>query len=200
VRTGQGAVASGVGHDGGVTQTEPVRAREPKAVGDLLRSLALVVALAAVVVLITFRPQGQSVTPVDYRATLAAAQVGAPFRLLEPVGLPTAWTASSAYYDPPASNLGVASWHIGYVTAEGAYAGFEQTDGVTAGVLRDVLGDPTDLGQTVHVAGTTWQRWASADGDRRALVQTGTGASVVVDGSAGWTELERLAGSLRPGT
>lgn len=165
----------------------------------MVRSLGLVLLLVVVVVLITVRPQGQAVTVVDYRATFAAARSGAPFPLLAPVGLPTTWQATSAYYDPPVSNLGVADWHVGFVTPAGQYAGFEQTDGIGSGVLRDELGDPTDLGRTSTVGGQAWEQWASSSGDRRALVRTAGGVTTVVDGSADWSELEQLAGSLRPG-
>ena len=169
------------GDDAAVPNT---RKRGPATVADMVRSLGLVLLLVLVVVLITFRPQGQAVTPVDYRATLAAARSGAPFALVGPVGLPATWTATSAYYDPAATHLGVTSWHVGFVTAHDAYAGFEQTDGVAAGVLRDVLGDPVDPHQTGSIGGATWSRWVSSGGDRRALVRTSSGVTVVVDGSA----------------
>ena len=195
-----------IGHDGAVTDATPrqqearrTRARGPHTVADMIRSLGLVLLLVVVVVLITFRPQGQAVTVVDYRATLAAARSGAPFPLVGPVGLPDSWKATSAYYDPPLSNLGVAAWHVGFITTAGQYAGFEQTDGIVSGVLRDVLGDPVDLGRTSTIAGQPWAQWASSAGDRRALVRTARGVTTVVDGSADWAELERLAGSLRAG-
>jgi hypothetical protein len=194
-----------IGHDGAVTDTtpqheaQPRRARGPHTVADMIRSLGLVLLLVVAVVLITFRPQGQAVTVVDYRATLTAARSGAPFPLVAPVGLPQTWKATSAYYDPPVSNLGVTAWHVGFITAAGQYAGFEQTDGVGAGVLRDVLGDPVDLSRTSTVAGQPWAQWTSAAGDRHALVRTVGGVTTVVDGSADWAELEQLAGSLRTG-
>jgi hypothetical protein len=195
-----------IGHDGAVTdatpqqqEAQPGRARGPHTVADMIRSLGLVLLLVVVVVLITFRPQGQSVTVVDYRATLAAARSGAPFPLVGPMELPVTWKATSAYYDPPLSNMGVAAWHVGFVTAAGRYAGFEQTDGIASGVLRDVLGDPVDLGRAWTVSDESWERWASSAGDRHALVRSVGGVTTVVDGSADWPELEQLAGSLRTG-
>jgi hypothetical protein len=196
-----------IGHDGGVTETSPSSSspapqpargdRGPHTVADMIRSLGLVLLLVVVVVLITFRPQGQAVTVVDYRGTLAAARSAAPFPLVAPIGLPDSWKATSAYYDPPASNLGVAAWHVGFVTADGEYAGFEQTDGTAYGVLKDVLGEPVDAGRPSTVAGQQWEQWRGAAGDRHALVRTSGGVTTVVDGSAGWAELEQLAGSLR---
>ena len=45
------------------------------------------------------------------------------------------------------------------------------------------------------VAGTVWQRWAAADGKRERASRTQGKVTVVVDGTAGWPELEQLAGS-----
>ena len=187
-------------HDGPVVdapeQAPRPTPRGPHTVGDMLRSLGLVLVVVLVVVLITFRPQGQAVTVVDYRGLLAGARSGAAFPLVGPVGLPDTWKATSATYQPPAQGLGVTSWHIGFVTGDGQYAGFEQTNGVVDGVLRDVLGDPVDQKRTSQVGGVGWERWADSAGDRRALVRTAAGVTVVVDGTADWPELERLAGSL----
>ncbi len=192
----QPAVGSDVGS--AMESAPPARgARGPHTVADMVRSLGLVLLLVVVVVLITFRPQGQAVTVVDYRGLLASARTGSAFPLADPVGLPTTWKATSAYYDPPAQSLGVTTWHVGFITGDGQYAGFEQTDGVVEGALRDVLGDPVDQGRTSQVGSASWERWADSAGDRRALVRIADGVAVVVDGSAEWSELEQLAGSLR---
>ena len=63
-----------------------------------------------------------------------------------------------------------------------------------------MLDDPTRTGGTSDVGGVSWQRWTNDAGDRHALVRTGGGVTVVVDGSADWPVLEQLAGSLRTGT
>lgn len=182
--------------------------RGPKTVGDMVRSLGLVLAAVVVLLLITFRPQGRQLQVVDYRAALAQARTGSAFPLVAPVGLPAGWRATSAYFDSPArpggatgaAVAGVTSWHVGFVTPADRYAAFEQTNGIAVSTLRDVLGDPTDTGGTSRVGGATWQRWTNGPGDRRALVRTdGAGVTVVVDGSADWSVLEQLAGSLRTG-
>jgi len=94
---------------------------------------------------------------------------------------------------------GAATWHVGFVTPGGQYAGFEQTNGGAADVLRQVLQQPSDEGRTAAVARRTWEQWTDDRSDHRALVLgTGSGVALVVDGSAGWSELERLAAALRP--
>ena len=190
-----------VAHGGAVGDDERVaRRRGPQTVGDMVRSLGLVVGAVAVVLLLTLRPHGQEVRVVDYRAALAAARPSAPFALVAPVGLADGWRATSAYYDPAgAGRTGVSTWHVGFVTPQEQYAGFEQTNRGAADVLRQVLQQPGDEGRTATVAGRTWERWSDDRSSHRALV-VGTGSSVmlVVDGSAGWPELERLAAALRP--
>jgi len=179
------------------------RQRGLKTVGDMVRSLGLVLGVVAVLLLITLRPQGQAEHVVDYKSLLTQARVGAAFPLVAPSGLPSSWRPNSVYFDPPAGGSGtpgVTSWHVGFITPDNLYAGFEQTDGIAIGTLQDVLGDPTQQSTTSTVAGVQWQRWSNGPGDRHALVRTAGGVTVVVDGSAGWPELEQLAGSLRSAT
>jgi hypothetical protein len=164
----------------------------------MVRSLGLVLAVVAVLLAITFRPHGEEVRTVDWTGLLTQARTGAPYALVAPTGLPSAWRATSTYYDPPARTgvNGVTDWHVGFVTAADAYAGVEQTDGTATRMLTSVLNTPTDTGQKSQVGTATWQRWTNSGGDRRALVRTQDGVTVVVDGDAAWTELEQLAGSL----
>jgi hypothetical protein len=166
--------------------------------GDLVRSLALLLVIVVVVVLITFRPKGQEIHVVDYRATLASLRVGGePFPLVAPEGLDNRWRATSAYYDPPAvPGARGGTWHVGFVTPDDQYAGFEQTDGAVGDVLQQVLTSPHPDATSVLVGGRPWQQWEDGTG-HRALVRTDGGTTVVVDGSAAWPELERLAAALR---
>jgi len=192
-----GAVADGVRDDGRVED----KRRGPKTVADMLRSLGLVVAVVAVLFLITVRPQGQTVHVVDYRATLAGAKLGGtPFPLVAPHGLPSSWRATSAYFDPPgtAGSAGGTVWHVGFVTAKDSYAGFEQTDSSAQAALSAVLPSATREAPDVSAGGVLWQAWSDGKG-RRALLRTVGTVTTVVDGSAQWPELEQLAGSLHTG-
>ena len=167
-------------------------------VGDMLRSLGLVVAAVAVLMLITLRPQGDAVRTVDYRSVLQEARLGAPYALADPVGLPAGWRPTSVYFDPPVRTgaAGVTDWHIGFVTPSDRYAAVEQTSGPAARMLGQVLDDPAPA-PTAAAGASGWQRWTDRASDRRALVRTTGAVTVVIDGTAGWTELERLASSLR---
>jgi len=173
-----------------------------QSVADMARSLGLVVGVVVLLLLITLRPQGQAVHVVDYRATLAGAKIGGtPFPLLAPQGLPSSWRATSAYYDPPGTARLVAAtvWHVGFLTANGRYAAFEQTNASAQDELPDVLPAASRQATDAVVGGVRWQRWTDATGDRALVRTTGT-VTTVVDGSADWPELEQLAGSLRAGS
>jgi hypothetical protein len=173
------------------------RRRGFETAGDLVRSLGLVLVAVAVLLLITLRPHGQEVRTVDYRSTLSQARVGAPYALVEPTGLPATWRPTSVYFDPPARTgvPGVTTWHVGFVTPEGAYAAFEQTNGSARDMLKTVLEVPEP--EAAPSGDGAWQRWTDAGSDRRALVRTTGRVSVVVDGTASWTELAALASALR---
>jgi Protein of unknown function (DUF4245) len=177
-----------------------VRRRGFETVADMFRSMGLVLVVVALVVLITIRTKGQEIRLVDVGQTYSAASVGGatPFPLVLPVGLSDRWRATSVYYDPPERTgvPGVTDWHVGYVTPANQYAGFEQTNGPAKVALAAELTAPAPAG-SVTLGGQTWQRWAQADGQRRALLRTEGAVTVVVDGTAGWPELEQLAGSLQ---
>ncbi len=174
------------------------RRRGFETLGDMARSMGVVLVVVAVVVLITIRTKGQAITLVDVQGTYAQATIGStPFPLVTPTGLDDRWRATSVYYDPPERTgvPGVTLWHIGYVTPADQYAGVEQTNGPATDALAAELTTPKVAG-TSTVAGVSWQRWSGDGGTRRALARTDGRATVVVDGTAGWTELETLAWSL----
>ena len=89
--------------DGAGRDQPPVsrRRRGFETLGDMARSLGVVLAVVALVVLITIRTKGQDIRVVDYGPTLAQAKIGAPFVLVAPEGLGASWQATSVYFDPP---------------------------------------------------------------------------------------------------
>jgi hypothetical protein len=177
------------------------RRRGFETIGDMARSMGVVLVVVAVVVLITMRTKGQQIHVVDVSGTYAQARIGGPpFPLLRPVGLDDRWRATSVYYNPPERTgvPGVTVWHVGYVTPADQYAGMEQTNGLAADALAAAVTAPSPAG-TSTVDGSAWQRFWGDGGKRRALTHTVGSVTVVVDGTAGWPELEQLAGSLTTG-
>ena len=167
-------------------------------VGDMVRSIGLVLVAVAVAFAIGLWPKTAAVKVVEYGPVVEQARAVAPYELLAPTGLPTSWKATSMRYEPAAGNSArpVTTWHLGFVTAKDKYAAVEQTNGALDDVLKASLGAAHTDGST-QIAGKSWDRLESDNGKRRALLQVSGQVSVAVQGSASWQELEQLAGALR---
>jgi hypothetical protein len=189
------------------TEPEPVAAPAPapppaprgrgrQTVGDMVRSLLVVLVLVFVVV--ALRPgDGGDGGPrrLDYTGTLAQARDSAPYDVLAPVGLPDSWVPTSAR----TGRDGVAfTWHLGLVTPAGDYAGVEQSDGDPEGLVAEVAEGGDDAG-TVTIGGARWRKVDNGDPEKHALVLEGDAVTTVVAGGASWSELTELARSLQAG-
>ncbi len=178
------------------TPAAPRSGRGRQTVGDMVRSLLVVLVLVFVVVALNARDEsGSTLRPLDYRGALAQARDTAPYEVLAPVGLPTTWVPTSAR----TARVGDAvAWHLGLVTPAGDYAGVEQSDGDPEAVVATVAADGRRAG-TVTISGLQWRRVEGGRPERRALVLDGDAVTTVVAGGAAWQELELLARSLQAG-
>jgi hypothetical protein len=87
-----------------------------------------------------------------------------------------------------------ASWHVGYLTGSGGYAGLETTAAASESWIADVTIDGVDTQTTQDVAGRPWQVWQSQGEDRTSLLQGSVGGQmIVVTGTATLDELVELA-------
>jgi Protein of unknown function (DUF4245) len=182
------------------TLPEPVApARRPRGretVGDMVRSLAVVLGVVAVVVLLTLRDDpSPKVSVVGYAQQLQETRHQAAYDVLAPVGLGTGWKATSAR---GSTDGGATTWHLGFVTPDGHYAAIEQSDGPVQGFL-DAHVDGARRAGSVTVSGVAWQRLDDGKPETRALVLRGDGVTTLVTGSASFTELRRLAAALQGG-
>jgi hypothetical protein len=193
-----------VGEDGHVTETPiapeesaaPARRRGRESVGDMVRSLSLVLVVVAVVFLLTLRNEPEEkVTRIDYSAQLQAARHVAAYDVVAPVGLSRQWKATSASGD---TDNGAVTWHLGFVTPADHYAGIEQSDGPARAFIDGHVAGASKAG-VVTISGTPWQRLDGGKPERRALVLRGDGVTTMVTGSASFAELQQLASSLRGG-
>jgi hypothetical protein len=180
-----------IGDDGGMPGDKP---RVRATAGDMVRSLVLVLAVVAVILLLNARDERPAaVRDLDFAGPLAQARQTASYDVLGPVGLGPEWRATSVR--SPREDGGL-TWHIGFVTPRGDYAGLEQTDGPPPREFIDGFAEGSRVTGDVRIAGRTWQRREGGDPEPRALVMQGQASTVVVAGSARWAELEALAGSL----
>jgi hypothetical protein len=174
------------------------RRRGTETLGDMARSLGLVLVLVALIggFAILSSPREPTVRDVDVAPVLTSARQSAPFEVLAPAGLPAGWTTSQVSFDGGGD---VATLRLNYVTDAGGYVGLVQTnDGDVADVVAAEVPDATADGQSV-VVGQTWPRWRETGGDApdRALVRDVGDSVVVLFGSAGYSELDEVAARLR---
>ena len=174
----------------------PVQPARPKrgfgSVGDMVRSMAVVLAFVLVILWLTPRPRTDPVRVVDYTSALEQARQTAPYDVYAPYGLDPAWRATSARTERGPE--GALMWHLGFVTPGGQYAAVEQSDGPAEAAVRRFSGTAPAVGST-DVAGATWER--REDAKSRTLWRRADGSMLAVTGTAGWPELEQLARTLR---
>ena len=114
-----GARWGAIAHDVTVTSTTPRptgrrNARLGQTVGDMVRSLAVVLALVGVLVLVTYQSQQQEVRTVDVATVAAQAQRQAPFDLLV-WPAPDGAQATSVRWQATEGSGGIPVWHLGYL-------------------------------------------------------------------------------------
>lgn len=172
-------------------QTEtaaPPRVPRRQTVADMLRSLAVVLAGVLALVLLAPTPGDPLRQPVDVVGTAEQAGREAPVVVPE---LPDDWTPNAARFAPRGGD-GVPTWHVGYVTPSGAYAGLEAAEDAPARWLDDVTARGEEVG-VVEVGGVRWREMVSPDGGRRSLVRQEGEVTQVVTGTAPLDELVVLA-------
>jgi len=176
--------------------TAPVTGKKKRGretAGDMLRSLAVVLALCVGMWFLAQPPDSdeQRIRVVDPTGDVAAMQADVP-GLPAPQGLPDGWRPTSSTLTGSPQAL-----RVGYVTPAGEYAEYAVSTAPREEYLPTIVGPrATDLAP-VEVDGTTWEQQRS--GDAVSLVRTAGRATVVVGSvraTAGDAELRELAASL----
>ena len=185
-------------HDVLVSATAPRptgrrNARLGQTVGDMVRSLAIVLALVGVLVAVTYTSQSADVPSVDVATAQAQAQRQAPFEL-------STWTpgpgdvATSVRWQATGASGGVPVWHIGYLLDGSEYLQLAQSATVEVGFVPEQTAGGKPQGE-VSLGGVRWLRFESAG--RRSLVGIENGVTTVVSGTLPWSEIEAAATSVR---
>ena len=170
--------------------------------GDLIRSLALIVIPVAVITIIfTSVPDDHPVKEVDWKPVLATARQEAPFPVLAPSKLAEGWRATRVNWVPqgrPYLN-GEASprnlWQIGFLTPDDVYIDLNQGDLRPQEMVDQQSRAGTPDGVSV-IAGQTWQRLISPDERTRSLVLRGSSATTIVSADLPYEALEAYASTL----
>lgn len=160
----------------------------------MVLSMAVIVAVSAVIYVFIPHSGGDPVKTVDYRVELLTARRAAPYPVLAPEGLSKDWRATSVRYDGDDPASGAAVWHLGFVNPQDEYAAVEQSNGPSVPFIEDKSKRAVPQG-TAKVGGQTWIRYR---GEKyNALVLEQGGVTTVVTGTAPHRQLAVLAGALK---
>jgi len=178
-----------VGDDGPMA-----RRRGFESARDMVLSLGVVLAVVAVVFLITLRETPEAVTVVDATPVVELVGLNAPFAAVTPEPI-EGWRITSARVSQPGEDA--FRWHLGYYTPDGRYAAAGQSDGSQRSYLEDERAGGAEAG-TVRIDGRTWTVLERADGERRSLVLSSDGVTTLITGTGDVNELTVLAKALKP--
>lgn len=179
--------------------TEPVPTGRPNArlrqtVGDMVRSLVLVLLVVGLLVLLARTPEDDPVKVVDVSGPLSVATAMAPFPVLMPAAI-EGYRATSARFEPTEATDPEPAWHVGWVSAGGGYVQLGQAATADPDYLEEQLPGGRPAGEAV-IEGIAWQRYETPE--RRMLARVDGTVTTALSGTEPWTELERVAASLAP--
>ena len=166
-------------------------ARLRQTVRDMILSLVVVLAVVAVILVLTWRPTPDPVRVIDPTPALSLARAQADYPVLYPADLDAAWRPTSARWEITPSSQPDPAWHVGFVTPDAAYAQLGQSATEDPSYVADQVGLSEPAGEWMG-----WLRFDSAE--QRALVRVEGGVTVVVSGTAPWPTLQVLAERLSP--
>lgn len=180
------------------------RPKKPSTIGDLMRSLAVIlVPLLIITWFFTRTPDTPAMQVVDYQPVLAQARSQAPFAVLAPASVPKGWRATRASWlttgqpgvggDPSPRNL----WQLGFLNAADVYIELDQGDLKGEDLIADRTRQGLADGQST-VGSQVWQRLISSDERTRSLVLSSPSVTTIVVGDLPYPDLESYAASLAP--
>lgn len=166
-------------------------------VGNMIRSLVVIGALMALVILIVPRVNSISQPPVDVAGTAKSVAAETRWPLQIPTGLPDGWRATSVRY--VRSTDGVMTWHAGYTTPDNQSVAIEQAMEPTVGWVRAEVNRAAVVG-TVDAGGLTWTKYVRDAKVQNSLVHDGATAgkdlTTIVTGTGTFEQLQFFAGKL----
>lgn len=188
-------------HDGRMSTPEPTGRRNRglrQSVGDMLRSMAVVLAVVGAILLVTWRPQPAAVKEVSLEplVTMASSQADFPVLVADIDAQPT-----SVRWESTQASDGELVWHVGYITEGGEYLQLSQSlaenqqyveEQTADGVMLEDYADLPAVVQTLTSQG--WVPFESEDADpRRSLVSTTDGFTTVISTTGGWSDAGEAA-------
>jgi len=164
-----------------------------RSVADMLRTMLVILALVAGIVLLVPRPTSVPQVRVDVAQAASQARSTLGFAPSVPV-LPAGWTPTQAEVRSGAD--GVVTWHLGFQTAGGRYAALEQAERSTYS-WENILTSGGDRVGTVKVSGLDWEHVVRADRAVDALIHRGANrVTLITSKEGGLAEATALAAAL----
>lgn len=169
-------------------------------VPNMVRSLLVIVALMAALILAVPRVSSVSQPPVDVAGSARSIADQTRWPIDAAVDLPEGWKATSVRY--VRSTDGLMTWHVGYLTPGGRYVAVEQTKDATDGWVRAQTNRAPSEG-TVAIVDTVWTKYVrdiKVQNSLVALGKTSDELSTIVTGTGTFEEMQTLIEHLRPVT
>ena len=129
---------------------------------------------------------------------LAEVEGSTGSRVVEPVGLPEDWKATSARYT--VTTGGFPTWHAGYQTPTGTYVAVEQTMDPTRQWIESQTNRAPSVG-TLEAGGRTWTKYERDTKVQNSLVDSPEGEGVLttlITGTATFEEMAQFVETLQP--
>lgn len=175
----------------------PQRARF--AMGDMARSLGLLLAIVAALLFIgparslILPGSKDKMQPIDYSGYVRGFNDLSTTPAVVPTGLPTSWRANAGDLSHTSTS---AHLHIGWAVPGTAFAGLDEATGSSDALLRQVTGPASVQSRgTTTIGGESWTVRRSSRGET-TYTRDVDGVFVIITGNATDTQLRLLAASL----
>lgn len=168
-------------------------ARMKQTVGDMVRSMLLVLAVVGAIFLVTWRPDPDPVRVVDIDPLVIVASSQADYSIVVP-DLP-GLRPTSVRWEPTDESSDIPVWHVGYVTEADQYLEITQSTANDPLFLEKETGNGEIVG-LIEISGQQWQYFVAESGD--SLVGIVAGVTTIVQGTGTESELTQAVQSLTP--
>ncbi|MQA95534.1 MAG: DUF4245 family protein [Streptosporangiales bacterium] len=162
----------------------------------LLVGVVALLGVAGAVALPERQAAGRAATPVvDYAPSVARMRAEAGHAVFMPRGLRAGWRPIAT--EVSGGDGAPVQWRLGFLAPSGGYAAVDQSDEPAASYTKRLTSDGVPQGAQ-RVNGVSWARFYRESKGQRSLVRTAGPVTIVVSGTASYSELAGLATALRP--
>lgn len=162
-------------------------------VGDMVRSMAVVLAVVGALLLVTWRPDPDPVRVVDINPLVIVATAQADYPIVVPT-LP-GLRPTSVRWEPTEESGEIAVWHVGYVTEGDQYLEITQSTASDPLFLERETGNG-EISGLIDIDGQQWQYFTADTGN--SLVGLLGGVTTIIQGTGTESELTQAVRSLTP--